>query len=170
LFRGDTPVTITFFIIEARKFSEKFKIKVVNISLSEKKAYFFQTNIRDLSNMSDDDIRDIVRSRIDENIPIDAESVSFDYRVIPNDEKVVVSAYPSVLLEEVVSALEMAGMRVISAEIETQAVSRAVTDKSLKESTMIIDIKSTKISIIIVISSQNSCLLLFASRNTLELL
>ena len=117
-------------ILEALK--KELNIKYARVSLPEEKEYLFTTTIPAVSKK---EIRSTIEFKIEENIPLSADEVVFDYIITnPINYKknldVIVSAIPTKIVEAYIEALKKAGISILSLETKSQAVTRAILTKS----------------------------------------
>lgn len=137
-----------------KKLKKEQDIDFVRASLSEEKAYLFQTQIPD--NMEDKDIRNILEFKLEEYVPMSPSEAIFDYEALPerkdhlNHIDVEVAVYPKQTIEKYTSAFHEAGLIPLSFEIEAQAIARAVIRKGDDGTYMIIDFGKTKTGLSIV--------------------
>jgi len=122
----------------------KYGLNFVKASLPEEKAYFFKTEI---PKVGGDEIRQSIEFRLEENVPVQAGEVLFDYSLISEDHKksdhldVIVSVIPKLVAESYAEALEKSGLTAVSFEVESKAIARSAVKKGSKGSVMIINIR-----------------------------
>ncbi len=134
------------------------KVEAVRLSIPEEQVYTFQTEVELVSGV---ELRDTILLGLEGHIPVNAESVEFDYDVISQTEdkvKVQVAAVERSVIDGYVEACSSAGMEVVSCEYECQALARAITKPNELSVIFIIDIghASTTASVVqdgIVVSS-----------------
>jgi type IV pilus assembly protein PilM len=135
-----------------KEFKEKTKADFVRLSLPEEKAYLFETSIK--RNTPQNEVKGILEFRLEENVPIPAREVSFDYSIMPTGSNgqvdVSVVAYPKQTQQAYFDACIEAGLRPVSFEIEAQAMARAVVPRDLSGAAMLIDFGKTRTGIGIV--------------------
>lgn len=100
----------------------------VKVSLPEEKAYLFTTKIPIIDN---DDVRSFVGFKIEENVPVSPSELVFDYAVSDTHShsdhiNVVVSALPITVVDKYIETVHAAGISLLSLEIESQAIARAI--------------------------------------------
>lgn len=135
-------------------FSKKHKIHFVRASLPEEEGYIFPAYVP--RGLTSDEIRESLKFKIEENVPLSPDNAIIDYEVVPGaptvpgQQMVSVSVYPSAVAEEYVGLLSAAGLETLSLEIEAQAVARAVVPKKSKAVAMVVDIgrKRSGISVV----------------------
>ena len=104
------------------------KLHHVKVSLPEEKAYLFTTKIPKVSQR---EIRGAIEFKMEENVPVPANELVFDYAVPdpeahPDHLNVVVSAMPISVVDTYVETMNKAEISLLSLEIESQAVARAL--------------------------------------------
>jgi len=125
-------------------------MKSVRVSLPEEQVYLFQLKLGKLGLVN---IRESIELSIEEHIPITAEDTIFDYEIISEDAQnfeLQVAAIPKNVIESYLSLFKNTQIRVLSFELEAQAIARAVVKKGDLETYMIVDFgeKTTGIFII----------------------
>ena len=122
----------------------KYRLNFVKASLPEEKAYFFKTEI---PKVEGDEIRQSIEFRLEENVPVRAGEVLFDYSLISEEHKksdhldVIVSVIPKLVAESYAEALEKSGLTAVSFEVESKAIARSAVKRGSKGSVMIINIR-----------------------------
>ncbi len=104
------------------------KIYHVKISLPEEKAYLFTTKIPVVAQK---EVRSAIEFKMEENVPVPVSELVFDYAIPdpyahPDHLNVVVSALPISIVNTYVEAINKAELSLLSLEIESQAVARAL--------------------------------------------
>lgn len=131
--------------------AQEYKLNFVRASLPDEKAYLFSAVI---DKVGEESMRDAVAFIIEENVPISLQKAVFDYRTIalpdPSKVKVVVSVVHKRVIETYTKIFEDAGMKVISFDIESQAVARAVIPKGDSRTTLIVSVGEKKVSFYVV--------------------
>ncbi len=135
-----------------KKIQKDHKLKFVEVSIPEEKAYLFTIEILDGSK---EEIRTRVEMHIEENVPISIDEAVFDYHRIKKNEKtgmqfLAVSVVPLAVIEEYIALFELCKMTPISFLIENQALSRAIIKKDDRENYLIVNVshKNTVLSIV----------------------
>lgn len=124
--------------------AREHKIHFVCASLPEEEGYIFPAYVP--RHLSDDEIREVLQFKLEENVPLTADKAIIDFEVVPGapfisgQQMVSVSAYPAAIAQEYVDLLSAAGLEPLSLEVEAQAIARAVVPKKTKEVSMIVDI------------------------------
>lgn len=136
-----------------KEFKEKTKAEFVRLSLPEEKAYLFETTIK--NNTPHKEIRGLLEFKLEENVPIPAREVYFDYSIMPATADAInvdvsVVAYPRQTIQSYYEACLEAGLRPVSFEIEAQAMARALIPKNLSGAAMLVDFGKTRTGIGIV--------------------
>lgn len=133
---------------------EKHSLKFVKVSLPEAKAYFFKTEI---PKVEIGEIRQSIELRLEENVPLKADEVLFDYTVINKDHydrnnhlDVSVSVVPKRVVESYNEALNKSGLMAVSFEVESKAIIHSAVKIGDIGSSMIVNIKDrlTVISVV----------------------
>lgn len=129
---------------------KKENLDFVRVSLPEEQMYLFTLS---LPKANDKEIKDMILLQIEEHIPLKAIDTIFEYDIVSSSETnilIEVSAIASLTMEGYLNAFEKAGLRVLSFELEAQAIARAVIPKDDKEPTMIVDFGDTRTGVSIV--------------------
>ncbi len=137
-----------------KSLKKELDIKYARVSLPEEKAYLFTTTI---PLVSKNEVRSTIEFKLEENVPLPAGEIVFDY-IITNPVKykdsleVVVSACPAVIVSSYAQVVEDAGISLLSLEIKSQAISRALLSKNDTKTYMIIHTNPGKVGLYIVSS------------------
>lgn len=132
---------------------KEIKISCVRASLPEEKAYLFKI---DTPLVPPDDIRSNIEFKLEENVPLPANTLAFDFAVIdPKEPKkdhfdVVVSAIPREVIDVYVEVFESAGFMLYSLEMESQAIARALLKKTERGTYVIVHCAPQKVGLYIV--------------------
>ncbi len=110
------------------KMKKDLNLGYAKVSLPEEKAYLFTTKIPIVENK---EVRSAVEFKMEENVPVSPSELIFDYAVSDpyshtDHLNVVVSALPISVLDKYVETFHTAGIPILSLEIESQAIARAV--------------------------------------------
>ncbi len=139
---------------ELRKLKNELKLDFVNASLSEEKAYLFQTSIPKVSYK---EIRSALEFKLEENVPIPAQEAVFDYTILEgvghgNEDHldIGVTVLPKKVVETYTELLETVGLLPLSFEIEAQAISRAVIRKGDRGTYLLVNFGENKTGLFIV--------------------
>ena len=129
---------------------DEIKLQYVKMSLPEEKAYLFTAKI---PMVGKDEIRSAVESKMEENVPVSPMELTFDYKLFERPEKdlidVVVSALPISLIDTYVEIAEKSGLSLLSLEIESQAVTRAVVPVGVDKTVLTINFNAEKVGLYI---------------------
>lgn len=124
------------------------KLSHVKMSLPEEKAYLFTAKI---PLVDKDEIRSAVESKMEENVPVSPLELTFDYKLFERPEKdlvdVVVSALPISLVDSYVEMAEKAGLSLLSLEIESQAITRAVLPAGTTGTALVVNFSPEKVGL-----------------------
>lgn len=132
---------------------KEIKTPYVRASLPEEKAYLFKI---DVPLLNSDDIRSNIESRLEENVPLPADTLAFDFAVVdPKEPKkdhfnVVVSAIPRDVIDLYVQVFEAADFIPYSLEIESQAIARSLLTKMQRGTYVIVHCAPQKVGLYIV--------------------
>jgi Tfp pilus assembly PilM family ATPase len=132
---------------------KQIKTPYVRASLPEEKAYLFKI---DVPLIDSDDIRSNIESRLEENVPLPANTLAFDFAVVdPKEPKkdhfsVVVSAIPCEVIDLYVQVFEAADFIPYSLEIESQAIARSLLTKMQRGTYVIVHCAPQKVGLYIV--------------------
>ena len=133
---------------------QKENIEFVRVSLPEEQMYLFTLS---LPKVKEKELRDIILLQIEEHIPLKAIDTIFEYEIISNTDtntSVIVSAIAKNTVEAYLSVFEMAGLKVLSFELEAQAIARAVVPVEDEEHIMIVDFGDTRTGVSVVHSGK----------------
>jgi len=136
-----------------KEFKSATDAEFVRVSLPEERAYLFETSIK--KNTPLKEIQGLLEFRLEENVPIPAKDVYFDYSILPENVgqqtyQVAVAAYARETISQYYEACVEAGLRPVSFEVEAQAVARAVIPADTAGATMLVDFGKTRTGIGIV--------------------
>ncbi len=123
-------------------------IEFVRASLPEEKAYLFKTEV---PKAAQDDIRQSIELRLEENVPLKTQDAIFDYALIPEIENkenkdhldVSVSALPTKVVLTYLEIIKASGLKPVSFGVEAGALSRALVPKGNLGTFMIVNIGET---------------------------
>jgi type IV pilus assembly protein PilM len=130
----------------------KLKTNFVKVSIPEEKTYVFNIYVPQLK---DDEIRQAIEFKIEENVPLKVDEVSFEYKIIkkPNSKKedllIDVFVVPKKVIDDYSDVLYQSGLLPISFEIESLSAAKSVVPDSENNSVLIVNIKdnSTVLSV-----------------------
>ena len=110
-----------------KELKKELGVNHLKVSLPEEKAYLFTTKIPVVSEQS---VKSAIESKIEDNVPVSPLELTFDYKVMAKTAEdhlnVVVSALPTTLIDAYVDMVESGGFSLLSLEIESQAMTRAL--------------------------------------------
>lgn len=131
---------------------KKHKIKFVQLAIPEEHTYVFGIT---LPSTDVDMVEDFVINNIDQNIPLSANEVFFDYKIIKDKQTsttlpIIVTAIPKIIIEKYTQIVTSAGMFVTTCEPETHAIARCVIKHQDKNPYIIINVEEygTNISVV----------------------
>jgi hypothetical protein len=134
-----------------REMKEKHCLEYVKVSLPEEKAYLFTLQ---LSGVSPSDVRDAIEFKLEENVPLPATEITFAFVVLGKSPEgnlnTVVSALPKEVVAAYVDTVKMAGLSILSLEIESQAVASALLPKHYKGTTLVAHFDGGTLSLYVV--------------------
>jgi type IV pilus assembly protein PilM len=117
-----------------------FNLDFIRASLPEEKAFLFKTKV---PNLTEKEIRQNLEFQLEENVPIPPSQAVFDYDVagkaVGEFVDVVVSAFPEPIIQSYLDLFKGAGLRVLSFEIEAQAIARALVSPDDQDTYMLVD-------------------------------
>ncbi len=124
---------------------KELNLRFVKMSLPEEKAYLFTAKI---PMVSGEEIKSSIESKMEENVPVSPAELTFDYKLFERPEKdligVVVSALPINIVDSYVEIAEKSGLSLISLEIESQAVTRAVVPVNTTGTSLVVNFSKDK--------------------------
>ncbi|MFA7216573.1 MAG: pilus assembly protein PilM [Candidatus Paceibacterota bacterium] len=138
-----------------KKIKKEFGLNYVRMSISEEKAYLFKTKIPIVKRK---EVRDAIESTLEDNVPVPAEELVFDFVVndktdLDDSLDVVVVALPVKIVDSYVEAVSKAGLSMISLEIESQAISQSLLSRNDRNTNIIIYLNDEKMSVYVVNNS-----------------
>lgn len=132
-----------------KKLKSRHNFSYVRLSIPEENGYIFNIEIPPVDRGS---LRDTIKLRLDEKIPIASEKAVFDYDVTELKDDgtryVTVSALPQSIVGEYMEICREADLKPLSFEIEAQTIARAVVSDD-DSAVMIIDIGRSRTGIFI---------------------
>jgi len=132
-----------------RSFRLREHVRFAHASLSERKAFLYQTFVPAVEKK----LRSAVEFSLESHVPIPPNDVVFDFEVVRRIEAgtvVSVTAYAKRVIETYQEVFKRAGITLRSLEIESQALGRSVITQSNKERpVMVVDfgMETTRIAI-----------------------
>jgi Tfp pilus assembly PilM family ATPase len=133
--------------------AKELKLHTIKASLPEERMYLFKT---DVPIASEDQIRQNIEFKLEENVPLPASEAVFFFDLIPNSgdrgEKncASVSVAPRDLVNSYLKVLRTSGLDVISFEIQPKAIARAVIPQGSVDNHLIVHVMNNKTGIYIV--------------------
>lgn len=137
------------------KIREANRLKFVRVSLPEEKSYLFHTTVPYVADH--DEMRESISFTIEENVPLSADEVVFDYEVIANgsaqtskEVAVAVSVLPISVVDLYVDVIRSSGLRPMSLMVESQAIAKAVVPKENSNAFLVLNVRAETTAIYIV--------------------
>ncbi|MFA5888899.1 MAG: pilus assembly protein PilM [Candidatus Paceibacterota bacterium] len=131
------------------------KLGRVKVSLPEEKAYLFTAKI---PRVTQEEIRSAIESKMEENVPVSPNELTFDYKIIDRSQKeyliVSVSTLPITLVDLYVEIFEKAELPLLSLEIESQAIARSLLRRENPENldtVLIVNFGPEKVGLYVVV-------------------
>lgn len=153
--RGGTIEKRDELVAALTKIREANHLKFVRVSLPEEKAYLFHTTVPYVDDP--DEMRESISFTIEENVPLSAEEVVFDYDVIVNgavetskEIEVAVSVLPIDVVDLYIDVIRSSGLRPMSLMVESQAIAKAVIPKENPNAFLIINVRAETTALYIV--------------------
>ncbi|OGZ44649.1 MAG: hypothetical protein A2756_05560 [Candidatus Ryanbacteria bacterium RIFCSPHIGHO2_01_FULL_48_27] len=135
-------------------FGSKKHLRHVSLSLPEEKGFL---RIIRLPKMSIPEINEAIPFQLEENVPLSAEEAAFDYEILPTTNPkadfldILIVAFPKIIIDSYLDAIEEAGLTPISLEMEAQAMARAIiSPEDLQKTILVADIGLTRTGLFIV--------------------
>lgn len=137
-------------------------ISFVRASIPEEKTYLFKTEI---ATLDEDQIRQNIEFKLEENVPLNASEALFYFDVIPGSRGLangvagpvalaksyaMVSVVPRKVIDAYMGVLTDAGLTVFSFEIEPRSLARALVSKKSSNTELIVAIMKNKIGLYVV--------------------
>lgn len=135
-------------------FYKKYKINFASVSIPERKTYIFKTTI---PKEALDNVSEVVKFKIEENVPLDPREVIYDYQISNNELKlnkdkigVAVTVLPRGVIETYTKLFDQVGIIPISFESESHSATRSMVSAKENDPVIVIHLGNTKINIAIV--------------------
>lgn len=129
----------------------KLGITTVVASIPEEKMYLFKTDVVANDNAQ---IRQGIEFKLEENVPLSPADAFFYYDIIPGEpagkKSAVVSVAPRKVIDAYLMAIEGAGLKVLSFEVEPRSLARAFSSKKRDSTELIINIMNNKTGIYVI--------------------
>lgn len=131
---------------------KKYDISFANVSIPEEKVFLFEL---ELPNIPDEEIRQAIEFKLEENVPFPVKDVLFDYSVMTkgsseNKITVGVSAVPRGISERFARSLIDAGIIPVGFEAESYSTARAVVSNKEDCNVLIVNFSESKTAFSIV--------------------
>ena len=137
---------------EIKALKEKLKLSMVRVSLPEERMYLFSIEMPGVSELG---IKDVVESKLEENIPISPSEVIYEFDPSERKKNLItkasVSAFPEKLIQSYVSCCTLAGLDVQGFDTEPRATIRSLALS--KEVCLVVDISPYSTSMFVVVDS-----------------
>ena len=141
-------------LVEAlRPLKDKHGFNFVRVSIIETNSYIFKTRVSVSPSMSRREILSSLSFKIEPNVPMKIEDINFDFDVIQRTDKyidVVVTALSKSIIDNFIEVLDEVGLKPLSFEVEAQAVTRSSVLNGDDSTLMLVDFRSTRVSVSIV--------------------
>ncbi len=136
-----------------KEFKAKTSVEYIRVSLPEERAYLFETILEGAHTPRD--VRNMLESRLEENVPLSPRDAFFDYTIVSSDPKtralrVSVAVYARDTITGYYEACRAAGLVPLSFEVEAQAIARAGIRAGDQGTSMIVDFGHTRTGVGIV--------------------
>ncbi len=129
----------------------ELNLKYVKTSLPEEKAYLFTAK---LPIVRGDELLTAIESKIEENVPVPQNELIFDYKYKEHREKehldVVVSTLQISVAETYVRIAEKAQINLLSLEIESHAIARALFSENSSGTSLVVYFGLEKVGLFVV--------------------
>lgn len=126
-------------------------LNYVKFSLPEERAYLFTTKIPFVKRK---EVISAIESKIEENVPVPPTELIFDYKLTEHPQKghldVVVSALPISVVDIYVEIANKAGLSLLSLEIESQAIAKALLSPDNADTVLIVNFGPNKVGLYVV--------------------
>ncbi len=139
-----------------KKIQKEYKLKYAIASLPEQKTYIYKTK---LPQQAFFDLPSAIRFSLEENVPLSANDVNFDYFLINKDEKkgeleVIVNVFPKKVIEIYTKVLKKSGLIPISFQPESVSMSRALITPGDNKPYIIIRLMEDRTNVVTVENGQ----------------
>lgn len=132
----------------------EMKLNYVKVSLPEERGYLFTAKIPE---GTDTEIKRAIEGRMEENVPVPPGELIFDYKLMPPEDpskdsrmEAVVSTLPITVAGNYVDVLEKSGLALLSLEIESQSVSRAILPPDSSGTVLIVNFAESKVGLYVI--------------------
>jgi len=131
-----------------RDLKKDLSLCYVKMSLPEEKGYLFTAKI---PMVKPEEVRTAIESKIEENVPVSPAELLFDYKLVDRNRTdrldVAVSALPINVIDTYVQIAGLAGLSLLSLEIESQAIIRSLTRRGDKSTILIVNFGPGKVGL-----------------------
>jgi Tfp pilus assembly PilM family ATPase len=142
-------------IEQLKKIKKEFKLKYVVASLPELKTYIFRTR---LPKEATSDVASAIRFQLEENVPLKADEVNFDYYVIEKSENdkdidhfdVVVTVFPKKIIGFYTKILKISGLFPIALHPESIAMSESMVTHRDKGTYLLLRLMKERVAVSVV--------------------
>jgi hypothetical protein len=129
---------------------KELDLDYVKMSLPEEKAYLFTAKIPIVKQQ---EVKSAIESKIEENVPVSPMELVFDYKLFDHRQKehldVVVSTLPINVVDSYVELANGANLKLLSLEIESQAIVRALITEGILATSLIVHFSQDKVGLYI---------------------
>lgn len=126
----------------------ELNLDYVKVSLPEERAYLFTAKIPIVDQK---ELRSAIESKMEENVPVSPLELTFDYKLFYHKQKehldVSVSALPISLIDQYIEMAGKAGLSLLSLEIESQAIIRALLPQNNLSTNLIVHFSPDKVGL-----------------------
>lgn len=126
----------------------ELNLDYVKVSLPEERAYLFTAKIPIVEQK---ELRSAIESKMEENVPVSPSELTFDYKLFYHKQKehldVSVSALPISLIDQYVEMADKSGLSLLSLEIESQAIIRALLPQNNLNTNLIVHFSPDKVGL-----------------------
>jgi Tfp pilus assembly PilM family ATPase len=144
-----SDVEIDLIVQILKKIKNDYDIEYVVTSLPEEKNYFYRTN---LPYEAIQNIPSAIRFSLEENVPLSVKEVNFAYEILEITEKeidVVVSVFPKSVVSFYTDILNKAGLKPLSFQSESVALSNSISKKGDKDLYLLIRLLEDRVNVAI---------------------
>ena len=131
-----------------KEVKNELNLDYVKVSLPEERAYLFTAKIPIVEQK---ELRSAIESKMEENVPVSPSELTFDYKLFYHKQKehldVSVSALPISLIDQYVEMADKSGLSLLSLEIESQAIIRALLPQNNLNTNLIVHFSPDKVGL-----------------------
>ncbi len=136
-----------------KELKSDLKLNYIKVSIPEERGYLFTAKLPVVP-MSE--LKSSIETKMEENVPVPPGELIFDYKVTENVEKdrldLIVSSLPISVVDTYVEVIQGAELKMLSLEIESQAISRALLLPDNKDTLLLIHFGLGKVSLYVVVN------------------